>query len=790
MFQLCVPVLVGWLICLLLAVFSTMSKSKAPTDFAGDCASVARSVGNRASAKPQTRKTNTRGATPTQQLGRPGKKQKAEEKRVARQAEESQTKQSNISLPGLVAPDLELDRGPKIRDEGVEITCGKCGVKSIPSQGIPLCINACEKCYGPMPAFHALGFSFVAMCGQAHADAQFSEDYDKAATYLRMDPAQRPWGPESIVARKKVGIEVAANFDGKDAVSMMAEDTKGVDLEAVGMAPSSIPSPFGVGTLDNMVVTRREESFISIKMYTRIEFDDEVVNMSAQDRITPGQPATISDQLQKALHDALPVAVRGNRFPPTMSFLRKKAEGILSASSTDVASDTNIAMASSANIGRSSATNASKPMVPAFFASPTPKLVRQTSRQVLDADDLMDDSPRADGSDSGGSNFISPSKAPSMISKTVMKKGSEADRAAELHALLKSSLALMGKGNGNDVYAARRFEEAAEDPNLISEVRRIRLRYETAGSIQLNVLSKLDPAFVNAQLNKLIKYKQTWDDVDVYCLALVKFRINNTKDPEEIAETVDYMPMEEDEFNDTEEVDDSRARFDPLLARLSDIPAVEPLIRVTRFIDIASSHIIQPLLRREGNAASMIVELYRAFGAQWQVVYDSQPDNDDDQVLKSGTEDFHDILLLLLMLMDNSILLLLKVKSKATLNKFLAGTLHAAWKACLLEMEDSKFWAPRLQRFARHRIDEAEHVMKVKLSIDSLESADVSNFRPSVQDAIKLALQVEPLSRENSIACLWDAMKECLDRCLTSFIDSDDSKELDKVRDMDYWIDN
>ena len=54
-----------------------------------------------------------------------------------------------------------------------------------------------------MPAFHALGMTFGAVCGQTAIDPDFKEEYETAKKIIAIRPEDRPYGVEQIEASKK-----------------------------------------------------------------------------------------------------------------------------------------------------------------------------------------------------------------------------------------------------------------------------------------------------------------------------------------------------------------------------------------------------------------------------------------------------------------------------------------------------------------------------------------------------------------------------------------------------------
>lgn len=267
-------------------------------------------------------------------------------------------------LPGVADADGPLDEITPIREQGAECQCLRCDATVIPDDSVPLSVRACGRCYAPMPAFNVLGFSFPHVCGQIKADEEFAVKYEGACKMTELSPDDRPYPLDEIKARKTLGYKVCANFLGTPNDEMASGSTHGMKAADLQESVSSLPSPFG-GEMDDLVITKDgTKPFIQIQMYCNVELDHEVVKLSDKKRCTQGQPEEAWAKMRKMLTDNVPVQLRGNKLPPTLEFLRKKAAGVLGITDPAVAGarpavprfqDPGENVASSTAVGNSSA---------------------------------------------------------------------------------------------------------------------------------------------------------------------------------------------------------------------------------------------------------------------------------------------------------------------------------------------------------------------------------------------------------------------------------------------------
>jgi hypothetical protein len=183
--------------------------------------------------------------------------------------------------------------------------------------------------------------------------------------------------------------------------------------------------------------------------------------------------------------------------------------------------------------------------------------------------------------------------------------------------------------------------------------------------------------------------------------------------------------------------------------------------------------------------------LEEAFLEQWEAKFQQAKRPDADEDLKAIVPyclEFLDILKLLQMLIDSDITLHGKIYSKVTLNRFLGGTLHEAWNAILLALEDSKFWGPRVLKFTRHRVDEAELAPEVEAEMNKLKQASKDNSEACINDSIELALKAESLCRDNGIVTFWQAISDCMHAYWAEVQTIVGENDLPKIREVDFFL--
>jgi hypothetical protein len=123
---------------------------------------------------------------------------------------------------------------------------------------------------------------------------------------------------------------------------------------------------------------------------------------------------------------------------------------------------------------------------------------------------------------------------------------------------------------------------------------------------------------------------------------------------------------------------------------------------------------------------------------------------------------------------------------------FLNGTLDVAWIPCQLQLEDSRFFGPKVVKLTRYRVDEADHAAEVKSTIDSRSKDDIADeddTRSKIEAAITLALQVEPMVRDDAIATLWQAILANLNAFWDKVQSSATSDDLESMKEVDVFID-
>ena len=253
-----------------------------------------------------------------------GRKKKATPTFDAESAASS--KQSKIALPG-ADPTWDADAGPAVRVAGESCSCLKCSAMTIPGPSVPLSVNACEDCYGAMPPFHVLGLGWTTVCGQSNACPDFSQKFDKAKDLSKLAASEKPYPEGSITASRKVSCQVVANFVATPETSMTADETRGKSAADLGIDLSNVTGPFG-SQLNDMVITKATP-FLTIKMFSLLDVQEQIVNMSAASRSTSDQPSNVWESMSKLFKENLPVPLRGNRLPPTMDYLRDKSDGMI-----------------------------------------------------------------------------------------------------------------------------------------------------------------------------------------------------------------------------------------------------------------------------------------------------------------------------------------------------------------------------------------------------------------------------------------------------------------------------
>ncbi|CAK0909319.1 unnamed protein product [Prorocentrum cordatum] len=654
-----------------------------------------------------------------------------------------------------------------------------------------------------MSAFHAIGLSFKEVCGQCSADDQFNGNYEKLIKMSSVAPEERPFPLQSIAAHKRMGYTVVANFAAKKESDMAKADTKGLDLEALGEKAASIPSPFNANqTLQDMAITTDDSApFIQVKVWCKVEIEDTIVNMDSKKRLQQSQPTNVFDKMQKLLNDQLPVSLRGNKLPPSLEFLKKKALGMV-GKDTPAESKRGLLDAEGEAVpyggadaeGGASTAAASRDMFPLAADSgdraPRPAPLLGDLAGSLATVSQPSPSPKAacrvePRASPDTKSCISDGAGTTTGAGKRHGKKSDKEKEADLLARLDSAKVLQGHYNGSDVYNATRFEDTASDSNGISNVRRARLKYESAYKI-VNPGS-VDQSFLHKTLEDLHKKGQVWPPE--YALKLVKLRVKHAHEVEDMVDAIMPLGREEDDYNDAVEKaeDEEEPTFDPLKPRLRDVPAAEPAAMVSRFRSVVSEFLVQPLIKAGKNNKLLIRSLHHDISRVLKATDCALPgiSADDVAILKKAVDELITILKLLEVLGTPSVEHMVGMDPTTT-KKFLDGSLAEAWLPSKQDLEDRKFWSPLLVQFLRHRADEFAIAPKMAALLVELSTDinDENRFREIVAELNRMTKLCRPLSCDSGWHKLFDNMERWLGESISNVV----SDDVENMKGIDNFV--
>ncbi|CAK0846105.1 unnamed protein product [Prorocentrum cordatum] len=625
--------------------------------------------------------------------------------------------------------------GDALRKPGTPCTCQRCKAKSAP-ETVPLSVNARDQCYSPMPHFHALGVSFAQVCGQCSADKEFGETFEKLIKVADTDPDERSFPTQSILAHKRLGYTVTANFTAKKESDMMSTDTKGLDLEALGENTGAIPSPFTVGQMNDMAITKDDSGpSLQVKMRCKVELEDQIVNVSPQKRVAANQPATMFDKVRKLLTESLPASLRGNKFPPTLEFLKRKALGMIAPGDDGVG-----AKGSGQSRGDQYGVSAEPPagnrgLLEANAASghgaappaATGARAPDAGADSVHPDDAAAEAPPLLGTHAGSPELLrqAPGGAMSGGSMTELHqspcdtKSAVSDGAATTaggNARYKRNLTDQEKAI-DLVNRLDAGQDSAKVDSCISNVRRARLKQEQAckianpGSVEKGVLFK----------------------TLAYAVKLVQLRVKSASVTEDIADAI--MPFSIDgseDFAGDLDGDGGGSNFDCLNPRLREIPALEPAAFVARFRAVASEYVAMPLVKQGQSGrhlnARLVDDMEHILEDATVDKYTGTPQDYD--IIKSCARELITILCLLGSLDAPGVDKLVNLDS-LIVKKLLDGSLGKCWQTAKQDIEGSRLWAPALALFMRHRADEfdlAPKVVHLMKTLDDIPSWDEQEF--------------------------------------------------------------
>ncbi|CAK0829029.1 unnamed protein product [Prorocentrum cordatum] len=338
------------------------------------------------------------------------------------------------------------------------------------------------------------------------------------------------------------------------------------------------------------------------------------------------------------------------------------------------------------------------------------------------------------------------------------------EKAIDLINRLDAGQVLQGKYNGSDVYAATRFEDSAKVDACISNVRRARLKHEQAykivnpGSVEKGVLFKT--------LGELKKKGMVFPPA--YAVKLVQLRVKSASVTEDIADAI--MPFSIDgleDFADDLDGDGGGSNFDCLNPRLRDIPTPEPAAFVARFRAVASEYVVMPLVKQGQSGrylnARLVDDMEHILEDATVDKYAGTPQDYD--ILKNCALELITILRLLGSLDAPGVDKLVNLDS-LIVKKFLDGSLDKCWQTAKQDIEDSKFWAPALALFMRHRADEfdlAPKVVHLMKTLDDIPSGDKQEFfKGNVAELTHIAKLCRPTACDVAWAKLLDTINTWL----------------------------
>ena len=199
-------------------------------------------------------------------------------------------------------------------------------------------------------------------------------------------------------------------------------------------------------------------------------------------------------------------------------------------------------------------------------------------------------------------------------SKKTPKLMTEDERVRDLETRTCVESALVGKYNGNEDYACRRFLESEVQPSAksLQRVRRCRSNYANANAVNINILVDLpDDIFVPAITDLKAKGFTNWPAE--YSVVACQRGLRTASPLDVITEIYNPFYADDDDIEDVEE----STFFDPLNPCVGAIAAPEALALASRQTSLFSEHVILPLIQKGPDGVADIDELYTQVRASW-----------------------------------------------------------------------------------------------------------------------------------------------------------------------------
>ena len=363
---------------------------------------------------------------------------------------------------------------------------------------------------------------------------------------------------------------------------------------------STIPNPHTGQDMDAIINSASSsEPLFKVQVWCTMKFDSSKATLTPEEVVTREHMSNAFDKMVGTLKQKMPTALRGNLRPPTEEQLRARAVGVLRARGVSVdASGSGSRPAAAArgagevdtprravlsgaaspaaagpdsgvfapfrclpadggeSVASDDVFRAAAPIALEGNRSPGPAASANTRRgRAGPAAKRKWASTKIDVErDEDGQGSLAGSLAPSHAATV------DEDRARTLEGRMNTDKALLGYAMGNDIYAARRFEETCNDQKQLQKVKRARLKCEIALRINLTALPEIEEERLHADLAEL-KRRGVLFPTEYRKAVLVRW-VEDCSDVTSVFTPFTADNGEED-FNDTVDAP-ANAGFDPL----------------------------------------------------------------------------------------------------------------------------------------------------------------------------------------------------------------------------------